>query len=75
MHLIHRPPQEKEDVTYERDVVKTLTEDLGEELHHSKAQLGEMKTEVESLNIQLEVSPVVERGVYHPLKIYSFWYS
>ena len=39
----------------ERDQLKALTEELGRELHQSKAQVGELRTETEYLNTQLEV--------------------
>ena len=39
----------------ERDELKSLAEELGRELHQSKAQVGELRTETEYLNTQLEV--------------------
>ena len=47
--------QERESVSSERDQLKGLVEELGKELHQSKAQLGEQKTAAEYLNTQLEV--------------------
>lgn len=56
---IYIPPsnhlQEKESINSEQDDLKALSEELGRELHLSKAQLGEQKTESEYLNTQLEV--------------------
>ena len=39
----------------EKDELKALAEELGKELHQSKAQLGEQKTETEYIHTQLEV--------------------
>ncbi|CAI8016364.1 GRIP1-associated protein 1, partial [Geodia barretti] len=46
--------QEKEGVVRERDELNSLAEELGRELHQSKAQVGELRTETEYLNTQLE---------------------
>ena len=47
--------QDRESVAAERDGLKALAEELGRELHQSKAQLGEQKTAVDYLSTQLEV--------------------
>ena len=39
----------------EREELKALAEELGRELHQSKAQVGELRTETDYLNTQLEV--------------------
>ena len=55
--------QEVEGVSGERDQLKALAEELGRELHQSKAQVGELRTETEYLNTQLEVC----------MKMYWLW--
>ena len=47
--------QEKEGLSSERDGLKSVAEELGDELQQTKAELGEQKTAVEYLNTQLEV--------------------
>ena len=47
--------QEKESLSSERDGLKSVAEELGDELQQAKAELGEQKTAVEYLNTQLEV--------------------
>ena len=47
--------QEREGVLRERDDLKSLAEELGRELHQSKAQVGELRTQTDYLNTQLEV--------------------
>ena len=58
--------QEVEGVSGERDQLKALAEELGRELHQSKAQVGELRTETEYLNTQLEVC-------INCMKMYWLW--
>ena len=60
--------QEREGVVRERDELNSLAEELGRELHQSKAQVGELRTETEYLNTQLEVcinTPPFRIYLYH----------
>ena len=54
----------------ERDELNSLAEELGRELHQSKAQVGELRTETEYLNTQLEVCYLVTKLLRHTVIIY-----
>ena len=51
----------------EREELKALTEELGRELHQSKAQLGEQRTQADYLDTQLEVNTIAGSYIVAPV--------